>query len=106
MVADRVYAARRIAPGLYVQPSNDGSRLFAVTRYEDGRCHGLEHGPWRATFWAWGDVTDQADRITSLARYDEAQAEGELRDWAMNNTGYATKREAVAAALASTHESD
>lgn len=48
----RVYAARRVASGLYIQPSNNGERWFVIARYMDGRDFGWEEGPKRAAYWA------------------------------------------------------
>lgn len=99
--ADRVYAARRIDSGIYLQPSNDGTRFFVIARYQDGRAHGLDHGPELATFWAWGPISEPDLRqIERTAGFDSESALSDLRYAATgHDTGYATKREAVEAAL-------
>ena len=87
MTVHRVYAARRIVAGVYIQPSNDGERLFVITSHADG--------------WGWGALSDAAGhRIERLAEHDPDEALSELR-WLAESTGYQSKREAVEAALAS-----
>ena len=105
MHEDRTYGAQRIVAGLYIQPSNDGTRFFVIASYEDGRIHGLEDGPWRATHWAWGPVDDAArERVQRLAEFDESEALSRLRELAMYETGHATKRMAIDAAVKSNPE--
>jgi hypothetical protein len=98
---DRAYAARRIDKGVYLQPSNDGNRYFVIASYKDGRINGLQEGPWIGTYWAWGPVTEaQLASIERMAAYDPESALSDLRYYATGHeTGYPTKREAVAAAL-------
>ena len=100
----RVYAASRIASGVYIQPSNDGKRWFVIARYMDGRDFGWEDGPKRGTFWAWAPITErEIQNIISTAE-DDDDALRELRYVATgHSSGFTSKREAVASALES-HE--
>jgi hypothetical protein len=101
---ERVYVATRIEAGLYLQPSNDGERIFVIASYEDGRAHGLEHGPNLATFWAWGPITvEEIKGIERSAAFGADLAIQDLRQKALgHHDGYRTKREATDAALSST----
>jgi hypothetical protein len=105
MVAERKYAARRIESGLYVQPSNDLSRLFVICRYEDGTDFGLEHGPARVTRWRWGQLSPtDAAYAQSIAVLDPDAALAALYEASCEREGYETKRAAVDAALSAEGE--
>lgn len=99
-VIERTYAARCIEAGLYVQRSNDGDRRFVIARFEDGRAHGLDHGPERYTFWSWGELPlDEAREIERTAAYDADSALADLRDIAAGGVSLRTKREAIMDAI-------
>ncbi len=50
-ITQRKYALVKVKPGDYLLPGNDRTTLWRITRYEDGKRHGLEEGPEIVTRW-------------------------------------------------------
>lgn len=100
----RVYSARMIEAGLYLQPSNDGQRFFAIARYQDGRARGLTEGPWLATYWSWGEIPkERLAHIEAVSAHDPEAALEKLREFSNAGVGGSmlpTKRAAIEEALA------
>lgn len=102
---ERKYAYQRIAPGLVLQPGNDGATLYVVGRYEDGPTWGLEDEPRDFRAWGWGRVSaDTLERVKRLtARGETDDAVYALREHVFDNTWprHATMRAAIDAAVSS-----
>lgn len=100
MTIERTYSARRVAAGLYIQPSNDGKRRYVIAKREDGTDYGLESGPARFTFWSFAEVTDDKLRaVEATAGHDHVAALQMLVD-VTDLWGVKTKAEAIASVLA------
>jgi hypothetical protein len=90
---ERKYTMTKIEGGDYLLPSNDGTILWRIASYQDGRHAGLEDGPeyvtrWRIHRWAYpiGDVETHADP-------------DDWEQWVYFADGFLTRAEAVEYAL-------
>ena len=89
---DRRYALVRLAPGDWLWMSDDRRRLYRLVRHPDGSWLMEDWPSGKPTWAAWeyrGDVHDLAG--VEIEDWDQ---------WDLYAAGYATRRDALAAAIA------
>jgi hypothetical protein len=97
---ERKYAMVRIKSGDYIQPSNDATMLWRIYQYtEDGESEFSSDGKtWhkvKGIFWATAKYDRPFNNAGEWMDYDFL----EWQNWLTWETGFKTRKDAVAAAL-------
>lgn len=100
MEPERKYAMTKLAPGSYLLPSNDATKLFHIYRFEDGRSYGLQDEPDRM-WWACARYRGSYDSaVRSVERnIDDYGYIADRDDWIEVDSYLRTRAEAVTAAM-------
>lgn len=88
-MSERKYALTRIAAGDYLLPSNDGETIWRIATYIDGPSMGITDWPRDRTLWGTWQYTGR-NQYVDVSDWNR---------WRMVASTFATRRDAVDAAL-------